>query len=218
MGGALRNRLKHAIPRRLLLQNLDPQPPGAQPHNRLLLTFDDGPHRTVTPEVLSRLEAHGARALFFMCGRDVEAHPELARQVLRAGHLIGNHTYSHQTPAPAFRRYLRDVHHCQEAVRRHLGIVPRYFRPPRGRLSVTSLSVPLVLGLRAMHWSLNVRDWSCATRQDALAAAEQLVREASSGAILVLHDDHEFVLPLLEFALPRLVKAGFDLGTAAAGL
>jgi len=198
--------LKAAIPAGLLVRDLGPAADGA-----LLFTFDDGPDPDVTPEVLSRLQAYGMRAVFFVIGQHVDTTPGLALEAHRRGHVLGNHTYSHRAPDPWFAEYVADVRRCQHAVRRHVGVTPRLFRPPKGHLSPTSLTVPRLLGLRTMNWSLNVRDWACESPADARRAAEQLVRGARAGNIVLLHDNRPLLLPLLDFALPRLVEAGFDL-------
>ena len=208
-GQGLRDRLKAAIPESLLIRDLGPAA-----SRTLLFTFDDGPDRDVTPEVLARLQAHGIRGVFFVIGAHADAAPELLVESHRQGHVIGNHTYSHRAPDPWFGQYFKDVQRCQDTVRQHLNVTPRLFRPPKGHLSGTSLVVPRMLGLRTMNWSLNVRDWECESPADARRAAERLVREARGGNIVLLHDNRPLLLPLLDFALPRLVAAGFDLRAA----
>jgi len=212
-GQGLRERLKAAIPEWLLVRDLGPAA-----GRTLLFTFDDGPDRQVTPEVLARLQAHGIRGVFFVIGAHVDAAPELLVESHRRGHVIGNHTYSHRAPDPWFVEYFRDVKRCQDTVRRHLGEAPRLFRPPKGHLSGASLTIPKMLGLRTMNWSLNVRDWECESPADARRAAERLVREARDGNIVLLHDNRPLLVPLLDFALPRLVAEGFDLRAAPAGV
>lgn len=209
MGQALRESVKSAIPTNLLVRDLGPNA-----GNTLLFTFDDGPDREITPEVLARLQAHGIRGVFFVIGAAVAAAPDLCAEVHRQGHAIGNHTYSHRTPDPWFGAYYRDVRRCQDVVQRHVGVTPRVFRAPKGHLSLTSLTVPRAFGLTPMNWSRNVRDWACETPHDARQAAERLVREARAGDIVLLHDNRPLLLPLLDFALPRLVDAGFDLTIA----
>lgn len=198
--------MKAAIPSSLLVRDLGPAV-----GRTLLFTFDDGPDRHITPEVLARLRTYGVPAVFFVIGAHVDAAPDLVVEASRQGHVIGNHTYSHRAPDPWFGAYIRDVQRCQDAVRRCLGTAPRLFRPPKGHLTATSLTVPRLLGLRTMNWSLNVRDWACESQAEARRAAERLVRDARGGQIVLLHDNRPLLLPLLDFALPRLVEAGFDL-------
>ena len=68
---------------------------GNREEKRIALTFDDGPHPRYTPKILSMLEKYDVKATFFMIGSNARLYPDIARKVLKAGHEIGNHTYSH---------------------------------------------------------------------------------------------------------------------------
>ena len=61
----------------------------------VFLTFDDGPHPTITPFVLDCLKQYNAKATFFCIGKNVQQYPEVYRQILDEGHSVGNHTYNH---------------------------------------------------------------------------------------------------------------------------
>ena len=77
---------------------------------KIYLTFDDGPHPGVTPEVLSILKKYGAKATFFCLGKNAEQHPGLIENILHQGHAIGNHTYGHSNGwRMSGTRYLQDV-------------------------------------------------------------------------------------------------------------
>jgi peptidoglycan/xylan/chitin deacetylase (PgdA/CDA1 family) len=182
----------------------------------LLLTFDDGPDRDVTPAVLERLQAYDARAVFFVVGRRAASAPDLVAAIHEGGHRVGNHTYSHRNDGnPWFLAYLNDVRRCQHAISHAIGAGPVLFRPPRGHLSPTTLMVPSLLGLRVVNWSLNVRDWACRSREEALEAARELDRRVQPGDIVLLHDDNRYLLDLLDYLLPSLRDRGFDLRNAA---
>lgn len=205
----LRQRVKALIPEDLVVRTL-PDPPG----HRLLLTFDDGPNPDVTPQVLERLAAANAKAVFFVVGKLVDGAPGVLPAIERGGHVIGNHTYRHRNDRdPYLLAYYRDLQRCQAAIGRHAR-KPRWFRPPKGHLSVTSLGASRALGLRTMNWSLNVRDWACKSRDEALAAAAQFDAQVQPGHIALLHDGNRYVLDLLDYVLPRLQARGFDLHSA----
>ena len=108
---ALLNKLlKHFIPSKMILQQL---PAGNK--KSVLLTFDDGPHPESTPLVLDLLDKFDAKAFFFVVGERVEERPDLARDIISRGHLIGNHTFSHlDIPRPEYERYRDDILRCQE--------------------------------------------------------------------------------------------------------
>jgi len=68
---------------------------GSRPGAGVVLTFDDGPDPSGTKRLLETLSHHGVKAAFFPIGMKAEAHPELLRELDKAGHVIGNHTYRH---------------------------------------------------------------------------------------------------------------------------
>ena len=81
------------------------------------LTFDDGPVPEATPRILEILEHYGVKATFFMVGDNARRYPELYRQVVNAGHTIGNHTMHHMRGRKtSFRRYIRDILEAQEVI------------------------------------------------------------------------------------------------------
>jgi peptidoglycan-N-acetylglucosamine deacetylase len=208
MGLELRNRMKELIPRSLLRRDL-----GRGGGHQVLLTFDDGPTPGVTPAVLERLESYGARAIFFVVGRQVAESPELLRRIRAGGHRIGNHSFQHRS-RPVLE-YISDLIACQELLRSHLGQPPDLYRPPRGHLSPATLAVPRLLGMRTVNWTLDVRDYTCRSRHQALVLASELERTIAAGDIVLLHDDHPGVLDILDHILPRLQARGFDLAAAA---
>src|SRR5690348_3178119 len=97
------------------------------------LTFDDGPNPAVTPDLLDLLDRHAIRATFFLIGAHVRAYPDLAREVVRRGHTIGNHTDTHPAlPLLSGRKISQELDRCDEAIRSATDVVPRWMRPPYG--------------------------------------------------------------------------------------
>jgi peptidoglycan/xylan/chitin deacetylase (PgdA/CDA1 family) len=109
--------------------------PAARQQKGMYLTFDDGPEPGITEFVLDQLAAHRAKATFFCCGHNIDAHRSLYDRILNEGHAVGNHTYSHldglQT-AP--RGYVADVMRCDQAMSH-----PVLFRPPWGMMNFREL-------------------------------------------------------------------------------
>jgi peptidoglycan/xylan/chitin deacetylase (PgdA/CDA1 family) len=147
------------------------------------LTFDDGPHPRWTPDLLSVLEGHGARATFFMLGAHAAACPQLVERVAAAGHAIGNHGFSH-APLTVARREdrLREIRQGRLALGTHASPL---FRPPYGGQTYRSLLDTVLLGYRPVTWSVHAEDW---LDRDAEWIAGHLERELRPGAIVLLHD------------------------------
>lgn len=191
------------------------------PHPAVLLTFDDGPSPEVTEAVLERLAHHGARAVFCLVGRRVDKAPRLVRDLVAAGHVPANHSHEHRMAAwPSLGAYQDDLDRCSAAIESAAGVSPRAFRAPGGRIHPASLLAPRRRRLPHLHWSLDPRDYACTSHEHAAAVGEDLARTVRPRDIILLHDDHPHVLPLLDVLLPRLAGAGFDLagGVAQLGL
>ena len=206
--------LKTLLPRDLVVQRLRSTAPG------VLLTFDDGPHREVTPGVLERLDKYNAKAVFFVIGRRVQDAPQVLEQVQAGGHLIGNHSYLHEdryvraNERPVkFTEYYQDIKRCQTVIRSHTGKQPLLFRPPGGRLTPVTVFVPKILGLRCVTWSQETEDWRFRSAREAQLGAAALANATKPRDILLLHDDNPYVLDLLDFLLPTLAHCRTDLAS-----
>lgn len=199
--GTLKNTLKHWAGARRLTT------PGA-----VLLSFDDGPHPDVTPRVLERLAAHGARAVFFVVGRVFADAPGVLEQIATAGHVLGNHSWQHDLNRNGrLLPYLRDLNRCQREIERVTRQRPRLFRPPLGRISLASFFAPRLAGLKPIYWSTELQDWQLTTDDEARRQATLWADSISPGDIVLLHDDNPCVLTILDVLLPRLVARGIDL-------
>jgi peptidoglycan/xylan/chitin deacetylase (PgdA/CDA1 family) len=183
----------------------------------LALTFDDGPSES-TPALLSILARHRAPATFFMCGRNVRRCPDIAREVRAQGHEIGNHTESHPRldfKSPGF--IFREMEQAQETIQATTGSTPRWFRAPYGVRWFGVGAAQHRLGLTGVMWTVIGRDW----RQPARRISERLLRAASNGSIICLHDgrgiepnpDIGSTLEAVEHAIPALRARGFEFQT-----
>ena len=107
---------------------------GANSRRCVALTFDDGPDPRSTPLLLELLRGTGQPAAFFCVGQRVAAHPELAARIVREGHLLENHSYTHSDTTNLFTvaRLRAELEQTQAAIRQAAGVAPRCFRPPMG--------------------------------------------------------------------------------------
>jgi peptidoglycan/xylan/chitin deacetylase (PgdA/CDA1 family) len=169
---------------RTLIAGLDPE--------EVAFTFDDGPNEPYTQQLLDLLAQHQVRAIFFLVGNFVRLRPELARAILQAGHLIGNHTMSH--PSLMWERPSR-VHEelagCNAVLEDVTGQAVRYFRPPFGARRPDVLRTAVELGLKPVMWNVTAHDWD-ATVPVALAARVQRIVRSNQrlgrGSNILLHD------------------------------
>lgn len=156
--------------------------------DEILVTIDDGPDPHDTPLLLDLLDRHDTKAIFFMIGEKVRAHPELAREVIRRGHEIGNHTLTH--PQGSFWcagpwRTWREIAACQKVIQEATGKKPRLFRAPVGHRNLFTHPVCAVLGLDVMGWNRRGYD---AVEKDAEKVLGRILPEMSRGDIVLLHE------------------------------
>jgi peptidoglycan/xylan/chitin deacetylase (PgdA/CDA1 family) len=150
------------------------------------LTFDDGPDPEFTPRILAVLASYGARATFNQMGANALRHPDLVREVVRAGHEVGNHTWTHQDLTfQSARQTQRQLVRGRDAIESVAGVRPRFFRPPRGELTGSVLSAAAALGHDVLLWSVTRGSPGVGTPA---GVADHLGSAAARGDVVALHD------------------------------
>ena len=163
----------------------------------VFITFDDGPHPSITPAVMDILEDYKARATFFCVGQNVERYPEIYGQILKRGHKTGNHTFNHMNGWKVSREaYFANVDKCAEIVDSHL------FRPPYGRIGLYHIP-RLKMNYRIIMWSVLSRDFD--SRVSPGQCLENSIKYTRPGSIIIFHDSEKSSKNML-YALPRFLE------------
>jgi peptidoglycan-N-acetylglucosamine deacetylase len=210
--------LNHALltalglwPRSTLLgPNLNRLPKSAADRGEIALSIDDGPEIAVTPRVLDILDEYRATATFFCVGRRIEKYPDLAREIVRRGHAIENHSYRHLNHFSLLgpRALADEIERAQEVIGEVAGRRPVFFRAPAGLRSPLLDPVLARLRLRLASWTRRGFD---AVNRDADSVYSRLVSGLAAGDILLLHDGHaartRTGAPVILEVLPRLLDA-----------
>jgi len=174
------------------------------------LTIDDGPSPVYTPQILRVLEEHGVTATFSMVGQNVAYYPQVAREVASAGHLIANHTWSHQDLAALPAAAMRDeVTRAAVEIHAATGQRPALFRAPYGAWSPALLDYCAAQELTPLDWSVDPQDWA---RPGVTAIVHDILRTTRSGSIILEHDgggDRSQTVAALKIVLPSLLGEGF---------
>lgn len=158
---------------------------GSAAHNTIALTFDDGPHPEVTPRLLDELKRHGAHATFFMIGRQIEKHPDIARRVLAEGHDIGNHTYTHpKLPELTNDAADEEIRRTEEIMASVLSHRTKWFRPPFGSLRADQRALVEKRGMQSILGDVSTGDWAIPPEEQILSK----FAEATAGSIIICHD------------------------------
>jgi cellulose synthase/poly-beta-1,6-N-acetylglucosamine synthase-like glycosyltransferase/peptidoglycan/xylan/chitin deacetylase (PgdA/CDA1 family)/spore germination protein YaaH len=166
---------------------------GRKPRGKLLLTFDDGPDPKWTPRVLDALDRAHARAVFFIIGENAEAHPELVRREVQAGHVVGNHTYSHPDLSRVSPlRFDLELNVTERLLEWLTGTHPRLFRPPyHSDESLDEAPNAQVvarassLGYLTLGHDVDPEDF---IERDPAKIAARVLSRARPGSVVLLHD------------------------------
>ncbi|MBN1337970.1 MAG: polysaccharide deacetylase family protein [Bacteroidales bacterium] len=166
--------------------------------NVMYFTFDDGPDRKATPEILAILDEFDAKAVFFCTGRKAVENPDLLELIRKKGHGLGNHSFSHRDGwRTATGDYLADVKKCAEVIPSNL------FRPPYGRLKPAQSAALRKEGFIIVMWTLLPGDFDTKLPQEKVF--QNIIRYGKSGSVIVLHDSERF-LRVASFALRKSLE------------
>jgi len=174
------------------------------------LTFDDGPHATYTPAVLSVLAEEGVVATFFVLGERVVNTPELTNEIVAAGHEIGNHSWSHASlPTLTAAEIQAEIDNTDQAIVAATGQPATLFRPPYGDLDERVFALanrPVAL------WDVDPLDLEIPT---ASSVVEHIIWHARSGSIIVLHDIFRRDVEALRSIIRNLSDRGYQFVTVS---
>jgi peptidoglycan/xylan/chitin deacetylase (PgdA/CDA1 family) len=159
---------------------------GARGSKQIALTYDDGPNDPHTLQLLEVLARHDARATFFLIGRYVQQRPDIVRELIKAGHVVGNHTFTHPhlitTGTVETRKQLEE---CQRVVREVTGELPRLFRPPFGGRRPATLRIARSLGMEPVMWNVTSWDWKAPPAEKIVRTC---MRQMRGGDVILMHD------------------------------
>lgn len=166
----------------------------------IYITFDDGPHPTITPYVLDLLNQYDAKATFFCVGNNVARYPDTYKQVLQAGHTVGNHTYNHLNGWRINNdHYLKNIHQAAHHIH------SRLFRPPYGRMK---LSQYRKLKKADPKWKIYMWDILSGDFDQTITpqqCLDNVLNNITPGSIILFHDSVK-ARERMEFALPGLLE------------
>lgn len=161
------------------------------------LTFDDGPHPEITPQVLDRLQTFGWKGTFFVIGSKAEQYPDVIRRIVAEGHEIGNHSWSHSEPSQTSARLLLDEVTATNRLLQHVaGKAAGLMRPPKGELTWNKIYGLWRAGQTIALWNVDPKDYRPDCQIELLRWAAEY--EPAHGDIVLLHDAHPNVLTVLD--------------------
>lgn len=175
----------------------------------IALTFDDGPGE-YTEELINCLVENNAKATFFMLGQNVEAYPEIAKELSDAGMELGNHSYSHPDLVTiGAEAAAQQVSNTDAALKSATGFEATVMRPPGGSFNDSvkaAINHPLII------WSIDTRDWATKSEDQTY---QVVMDNAQDGSVVLMHDIHEWSVKAAIRMIPDLIAKGFKLVTVS---
>jgi peptidoglycan/xylan/chitin deacetylase (PgdA/CDA1 family) len=152
----------------------------------IALTYDDGPNDPHTLRLLEVLAKHGVHATFFVIGSYVKQRPDIVREIVAGGHVVGNHTLTH--PLLIFKseaEVKQELSACRAAMQDATGETSNLFRPPFGGRRPAVLRAARELGLETVLWNVTGYDWNA---PPAAEIERKVAKQIGGGDVILLHD------------------------------
>jgi peptidoglycan-N-acetylglucosamine deacetylase len=149
------------------------------------LTFDDGPDDHFTLQVLDKLSVAGIKATFFIVGRNAEQQSKVLRQIVKEGHIIANHSYSHDSYIRfSPQKIHNDLCHTDKVIMQITGIKTGLFRPPYGYLNSSGAQAIIREGFQIVLWDVDSQDWKGIKKKQIL---KNILNKVHKGSIILCH-------------------------------
>lgn len=170
---------------------------------KVALTFDDGPSE-YTMELSRGLKERGVQATFFLLGENMEGRREMVEQLVRDGHLIGNHSYHHvQLNKLSKEAAEGEIEKTNQLIREWTGEDPLYVRPPYG---AWSQELEKVVDMIPVFWNVDSLDWKLQNKERVLYCLSGQVEE---GDMILMHDGYQSSVDAAFALVDQLQKQGF---------
>ena len=176
---------------------------------KIALTFDDGPNQPYTSQILDILKTYNIKATFFLIGKNVEAYPEVVKRMVKEGHSIGNHTYSHPELVLKLKSQIeRQIKKAEEIIFKITGIRPHLFRPPYGLDNPWVFVEAEKMGYLIIKWSVSGGNGGKEISYDKIL--NNVLSKVENGSIILLHDGNRLIKEAdrsqLVRALPLIIE------------
>ena len=176
----------------------------------IALTFDDGPDARVTPQVLKILAKYKVPASFFLVGNYVKNHPGVVKKIDKEGHLVLNHSTSHQSYMKKQKSWIkRDLMTTENAIFKVIGKRSAMFRPPYGDIDLNMIEEVQANGYKNIIWSYDTLDWTGASID---TIAQGIITKVRPGEIILMHSRQgvENTVKALPKIIQRLQQQGYQ--------
>ncbi len=178
---------------------------------KVVLTFDDGPHPKHTLRILDILDNYNVKAVFFMIGKNIKAHPKIAKEVANRGHQIGIHSQSHNYNfgISSGKKLRIEIKQCAETIKNTIGLSTILFRPPFGVTNPLIAAEVKKQKLSTIGW--NVRSFDTTT-DNSDKILDRIIKKIGKSSIVLLHDRLDQTCEALPHIIEKIHSLGLTIG------
>lgn len=177
----------------------------------IYLTFDEGYEAGYTPQILKTLKENNITATFFITAHYLNTQPELVKQMIDEGNIVGNHTVNHKSmPSLTEEQINTEVMDLHKAIYEKFQYEMKYIRPPMGEFSEKSLNVTNSLGYKTVMWSFAYEDWNENKQPDENQAKKKILDNVHNGEIMLLHGNSKTNTNILGDIIKEIKNMGYE--------
>ena len=177
----------------------------------IYLTFDEGYEAGHTTQILSTLKENNVKATFFITAHYLNTQPDLVKQMIEEGHIVGNHTVNHKSmPSLTEEQINSEVMDLHKTIYEKFGYEMKYIRPPMGEFSEKSITVTNSLGYKTVMWSFAYEDWNENKQPEESTAKKKIIDNVHNGEIMLLHGNSTTNTNILGDIIKEIRNMGYE--------
>lgn len=177
----------------------------------IYLTFDEGYEAGYTPEILKTLKDNNVKATFFLTAHYINTQPDLVKQMIDEGHIVGNHTVNHKSmPSLTQEQINSEVMELHKSIYEKFQYEMKYIRPPMGEFSEQTLNMTNSLGYRTVMWSFAYQDWNEDKQPDESSSKQKIIDNIHCGEIMLLHGNSKTNTNILGDIIKEIKNMGYE--------
>ena len=184
---------------------------GGKDSKKVYLTFDEGYEAGYTPKILETLKNNDVKATFFITAHFVNTQPELVKQMIDEGHIVGNHTVNHKSmPTLSEEEIKKEVMDLHTVIYQKFGYDMKYIRPPKGEFSEKSIISTNNLGYKTVMWSFAYEDWNEDKQPNEESSKKKIIENLHNGEIMLLHGNSKTNTNILDSVIKEAKNMGYE--------
>ena len=177
----------------------------------IYLTFDEGYEAGYTKQILETLKENEVKATFFITAHYLNTQPELVKQMIDEGHIVGNHTVNHKSmPDLKDEEIENEIMDLHKAMYEKFQYEMKYIRPPKGEFSERTLAITNNLGYKTVMWSFAYEDWNENNQPDKEKSKKKIIENVHNGEIMLLHGNSKTNTEILGDIIKEIKELGYE--------